>query len=434
MVPLRSDATGGLPVAKRRGFFAELQHQAKVAEQQRIRAANAAQREHAAAVRKQEAAAKKAEAARAKALRAAQADAKRADAEAKRLHQEARQAEVDQLNAELASTYEAIDSVLSATLEVDDFIDLATLRAIVDHPPFPHPELEVPIPAPEPVPTPAEPTWSEPAPPTGLQAVVGKKKHRAEREATWAAFQARYQQWQQMAAAVPAQQLAQIQDHQRAEAERLARLQAARAEYVAECEQRERNIAAANDELDALIAGLESGQAEMVDEYVSIVLANSVYPTQIRVDHDYSFDATLKELTLTVVAPAPSDLPTAKSYRYVKGEDAIIASDLSQKAQKDRYNGLIHQIALRTPHEIFEADRHGHVETISMTVQTSTVDPATGQDVTVPLVALATDRPTFEAIELAKVEPAATLGHLGALVSKNPHGLVAIDTSKGVRG
>ena len=405
-----------------------------MAEQQRIRAANAAQREHAAAVRKQEAAAKRAEAARTKALRAAQADAKRAEAEAKRLHQEERLAEVERLNAELASAYEAIDSVLSATLDVDDFVDLTTLRAVADHPPFPHPDLEAPVPAPQPVPMPAEPVWSEPAPPTGLQAVVGKKKHRAEREAAWAAFQARHQQWQQEAAAIPSQQLAQMQEHQRLEADRLARLQAARAEYEAECEQRERNIAAANDELDALIAGLASGQAEMVDEYVSIVLANSVYPTEIRVDHDYSFDATLNELTLTVLAPAPSDLPTAKAYRYVKGEDAIVASDLSQKAQKDRYNGLIHQIALRTPHEVFEADRHGHIETISMTVQTSTVDPATGQDISVPFVALATDRPTFEAIDLAKVDPTATLSHLGALVSKNPHGLVAIDTSKGVRG
>lgn len=420
-------------MAKRRGFFAELQHQAKVAEQQRIRAARAAERDHAAAVRRQAAARKKAEAARARAQRAAVTEAKRAEAEAKRLHQEARLAEVEQLNAQLAATYDAIDSVLLATLDVDDFVDLETLRTTVDHPPFPRPELEQPTPEPEPVPTPPEPRWEEPPVPTGLKAVMGKKRYQADREKAWAEFQGQHQQWQRAAAAVPGQQLAQMQAHQRVEADRLTKLEAARSAYEAECEQRERNVAASNQELDDLIAGLTSGDADAVDEYVAIVLANSVYPAESRVEHDYEFDGELSELAITVTAPQPADLPTVKAYRYVKAGDEIVSTELAQKAQKDRYNGLIHQIALRTPHEIFEADRGEHVQTISLTVETATIDPATGQPTIVPFVALAADRTTFQEIDLARVEPLATLSHLGAVVSKNPHGLVAIDTSKGVR-
>ena len=420
-------------MAKKRGFFAEIQHQARVAEQQRIRDARVAERNHAAAVKRQEAARRKAEAAHARAVRAATADAKQAAAEAKRLHEEAQLAEVEQLNAQLAASYDAIDSILLATLEVDDFVDLETLRSSVDHPPFPHPELERPTPEPTPVPTPPEPQWVEPTAPTGLKAVVGKKKFQAEREQAWATFQQVHQQWQRAAAAVPAQQLAQLQEHQRAEADRLSKLQAARAAYDAECEQRQRNVDESNVELDELITGLAAGNADAVDEYVAIVLANSAYPSEVRVDHDYSFDGQLRELTMTVMAPDPNDLPSVKAYRYVKKDDEIVASDLSQKAQKDRYNGLIHQIALRTPHEIFEADRGGHIQTISMLVQTETIDPATGQPISVPFVALATDRASFEAIDPARVEPVATLTHLGALVSKNAHGLVAVDTSKGVR-
>lgn len=420
-------------MAKKRGFFAEIQHQARVAEQQRIRDAKAAERNHAAALKRQQAAQRKAEAARTRAARAATAEAKQAEAEAKRLHEEAQLAEVEQLNAQLAASYDAIDSVLLATLDVDDFVDLETLRATADHPPFPHPGLERVTPEPTPVPTPPEPQWVEPPAPTGLKAVVGKKKYQAERENAWAGFQQVHQQWQQAAAAVPAQQLAQLQEHQKVEADRLARLQAARSAYEAECQQRDRNIEEANAELDALIAGLAAGDPDAVDEYVAIVLANSAYPSEVRVDHDYSFDAELRELTMTVMVPAASDLPSVKAYRYVKKDDAIVASDLSQKAQKDRYNGLIHQIALRTPHEIFEADRGGHIRTISMVIQTETIDPATGQPIVVPFVALATDRATFEEIDLARVEPVATLAHLGALTSKNPHGLVAVDTSKGVR-
>ena len=95
---------------------------------------------------------------------------------------------------------------------------------------------------------------------------------------------------------------------------------------------------------------------------------------------------------------------------------------------------LVHQVALRTLHEVLEADRRGCIDTISLTVATTGIDSATGQVATTPLVAVATDRATFEAIDLANVVPQATLGHLGAVISKNPHGLVAIDTSKGIRG
>ena len=104
------------------------------------------------------------------------------------------------------------------------------------------------------------------------------------------------------------------------------------------------------------------------------------------------------------------------------------------KVQKDRYASIVHQVALRTLHEVLEADRRGCIDTISLTVATTGIDSATGQVATTPLVAVAPARATFEAIDLANVVPQATLGHLGAVISKNPHGLVAIDTSKGIRG
>ena len=52
----------------------------------------------------------------------------------------------------------------------------------------------------------------------------------------------------------------------------------------------------------------------------------------------------------------------------------------------------------------------------------------------IPLIAVASDRETFEHIDLSNIVPLATLDHLKASVSKNPFGLVAIDLSRGVRG
>jgi len=38
----------------------------------------------------------------------------------------------------------------------------------------------------------------------------------------------------------------------------------------------------------------------------------------------------------------------------------------------------VHQVALRSFHEVFEADRRGLIRSISLEVGTETIDPATG--------------------------------------------------------
>jgi restriction system protein len=121
-----------------------------------------------------------------------------------------------------------------------------------------------------------------------------------------------------------------------------------------------------------------------------------------------------------------------KAYKYAKAADDITETELPQKATKDRYAGAVNQVALRSLHEVFEADRRGLIQSIALQVGTETIDPATGVETYVPFVAVGADRSTFTAFDLAAVVPAATLAHLGAAVSKNPLGLVRADVS-GIR-
>src|SRR4051794_9188741 len=120
----------GLTVAKR-GFFAELQHQNQVAARRREQAARAANREYAAAVRAAEQAQRNAGRPHNQALRASAAQQKEAQREARRLHEESMRAEAASRNAHLMQQYAEIDSMLSTTLEVDDFVDLEELRVVV---------------------------------------------------------------------------------------------------------------------------------------------------------------------------------------------------------------------------------------------------------------------------------------------------------------
>ncbi len=157
------------------------------------------------------------------------------------------------------------------------------------------------------------------------------------------------------------------------------------------------------------------------------------YPDAFPVSYDYEFDLSNRELRLTVTVPPPSDVSAVKEYRYVKAKDLITSTQLTLKAQKDRYADAVHQVAVRTLHEIFEADRGGKIHSIALTLGTEARSPATGLSDAIPLVIVAADRQTFSHFDLTNVVPRATLDYLGAAVSKSPFDLTPADTSHGVR-
>ena len=418
----------------KRGFFAEINHQAQQAENRRRQQDAASIRAHNAAVREHERAYKAAERARAAAMRASVTDKKAAEKEAARLHVEARTAEVESLNTELTSAYNDIDTLLAWTLEVDDFVDLESLRAVADHPPFEPGKLGEPVTAiPELVYSP-QPTYEEPVAPKGLAGAFGGKKKHAESVAkAQADFEAKGRSWHESATKKHAEHLAKLEVREKAEADRLVKLAEAEAAYQAECAQREAAAVSKNEELTKLINDLAFDVEYAIEVYVGIVLSNSVYPEAFAVEHDHSFDLATRELTMSVTVPEPASLPSVKEYRYVKAKDEIAESQVSAKAQKDRYTAAVHQVAVRTLHEVFEADRAGKIHSIALTVGVDRVAPATGLPETVPLVLVAADRETFTGFDLANVVPMATLGHLGAALSKSPFDLSPADTSRGVR-
>jgi restriction system protein len=418
----------------RRGFFAELNYQAQQAEKRQRQQQVATVRAHNAAVREADRAAKAAERARLAAQRGNEAERKAAEKEAKRLHIEAREAEVEELNTNLTSTYEEIDRLLKATLEVDDYVDLETLKSAAVHPEFAPGPLGAPIKPPLTPHMRNAPVYTEPEPPKGLAgAFGGKKKHAAAVEQAQAAHAQAVRNYEAYVAERTAEHDRALEKHAAAEQDRLAKLAKAQERYQAECEQREADAHARNEQLAKFINDLAFDVPSAIGEYVGIVLSNSVYPDSFPVEHEHAFDLSTRELTMNVTVPEPSVLPTVKEYRYVKAKDEIVATQLSVKAQKDRYSSAVHETALRTLDEIFEADRAGKIQSIALTVGVNRVAPATGLPETVPLVQVAAGRDQFSQFNLADVVAVETLKHLGAALSKNPFDLVPADTGRGVR-
>lgn len=418
----------------KRGFFAELNYQAQQAEKRQRQQQAASVRAHNTAVRESERAAKIAERARLTAQRANAADRKAAEKEANRLYVRAREMEVEALNTDLTSTYEDIDILLEATLKVDDYVDLESLKSAAVHPAFNPGSLGVAISAPLPPALRNPPEYTEPAAPTGLAgAFGGKKKHAAAVEVAKAEHARAVHVHEEYVAQRTAEHERALEKHAAAERERLAKLAKTQERYQVECQQRDADAQTRNEELTKFINDLAFDVPAAIEEYVGIVLSNSAYPDAFPVDYEHSFDLSTRELILSVFVPEPSSLPTVKEYRYVKAKDEITSTQLSAKAQKDRYTSAVHETAARTLHEVFEADRAAKIQSIALTVGVNRVAPATGLPETVPLVQVAAGRETFNEFDLANVVAVETLKHLGAALSKNPFDLTPADTGRGVR-
>jgi restriction system protein len=393
-------------------------------------------RARAAAARDAERARRSSELARAAAARASVADRQAAAKQAAEMHAEARLSEVAAMNADLANTLADIDRLLATTLEVDDFVDLEALKVTsVEHPPFEVGDLGSPTPDPPGLVYSPQPVYREPPAVSGISAALGgKKKHEEAVARARADYDAACRRWHEDATAVHAAYLIKHEEREQMERARLAKIVEAQRVYQEECRQREADAELQNSQLAKLINDLAFDVESAIEEYVDIVLANSVYPDAFPVDHDHRFDLGTRELTLKVTVPEATHIPTVKEYRYVKAKDEITSTALPVKTQKDRYANAVMQIAVRTLHEIFEADRAGRIHSISLIVGVQRNAPTTGRPETVPLVVVAADRDTFMGFDLAHVVPMAMLTHLGAALSKSPHDLTPADTSHGVRG
>lgn len=415
-----------------RGFLAELQRQAKRAAKEQERAQRAAHKAYAAALRAAETARKKEAQAYLKFQKASAAEQKRLEKEAKQSHEAAMEAEAECMNLNLAEIEADLTGILTATLGVDDFVDLNTLRVRAEHPPFDRHDLLKESRPPLPIMDAPMPILPVIPPPQGIMSIFRKKAHERAKSDAASKHESDMTQWQASLIENQARRDAEAAAYEERERSRLAFLQMEKDRYTTECARREKEAANQNRAVDELIANLGYGTTEAIEEYIGIVLSNAVYPEHFPIRCGFSFNPNVAELTLSVAVIAPDQLVSVKSYKYTKSSDEITPVQMTAKACKDRYSNAIEQVSLRVPHEVFEADRRGLIESIFIEVGTHANDPATGLAGFIPLVAFGVTRETFMRLDLSNVQPSATLVHLGASISKNPYGLIPANKS-GVR-
>jgi restriction system protein len=373
-------------MARRRSFtsaIAQMQREAARAQAAQVRAQAAARRE--------------AERARAAYLRARAADEK----ERKRLYAESRAAEVAAANDDLDAEVAALQGLLSTALEAKGQISFAALKKPTAVPPWQHAELERSEPAPV-------PQAFTPQPPTGLSKMFGKAKY----EQAFEEGRVRYE--------------GAVREHWVREQRRTAALQKARADWQAAVDAANAETQKRHAEVDAFEAEYHRGVQDAVAAYCSMVLEASQYPKGFQQQFKLAYVPESRQVVVEYELPAVPVVPAVKSYKYIKTSDTITETARPQTQVKSLYASTVAQVAIRTVHELLEADSGGHIDTVVFNGLVDTLDPGSGRRVRPCLVTLRTTRAVFGELDLAHVEPMACLKHLSAGVSKSPSELVPV--------
>ena len=374
-------------MARRRGVLAtlvQIQREAERERERRARAAARAQRE-----------ADRAAAAR---NRAAVQDQKLRD----RLYAESRTQEAADDTAQLEHQVDVLQSVLAATLRVDDYLDLEALKRPPVYPAF----------NPLTVGTPPSPPREEDfavAALSGLGRMFGASKHAA----LVAQRQTDYQQ------ALDRFRAAAYQHAQRLEEARVRHER----EVARQAEEHRQHL----EEVNALQRGLAAREPRAVVRYLDLVLEAAEYPDGFPHSWRLAYAAASGHLAIEYELPRVDVVPTDKAYRYVKTSDMITPTARPATQIRSIYAEVLRQTALRVVHEVLEADRGGAVRTVALNGYLNNTDPATGRDVRRCVLALATSRDRFLNIDLARVNTVDCLAHLEARISKDPSKLVEVE-------
>ncbi|MEO8606836.1 MAG: restriction endonuclease [Chloroflexota bacterium] len=336
---------------------------------------------------------------------AVKADAKaqkEAEKEQAKLYIESRIAQVDLQNEQLEEEIDELNNILNATLSVDDFLDFHTLRKI-------KPVFQGFIPGIIGV-VEKQPVLNLPPQLTTMQKLVpgAKKKYEQEIEA------------------IKAEYLKKIAHYNQREIERQKHLVAAKNEYEHKAAEATKEVEEYNAEIEQFEKEFASGDPDAIVNYFTMVLEASSYPEGFPQEAKLAFVPESKQLVVEYDLPPFESIPEVATYKYVKAKDEVTTSARPATQRKTLYASVTAQITIRTVHELFEADRSNHIDTVVFNGYVDSIDKGTGLPTRTCLVTVRTTRDVFTKMDLSKVDPLACLKALNASVSKSPAELAPV--------
>ena len=181
-----------------------------------------------------------------------------------------------------------------------------------------------------------------------------------------------------------------------------------------------------NGKVDLLKENYFTLDKDSIIAYCDLVLTNSDYPKEFPQSYDLEYIELNKILIVEYWLPEPSAIPNIKEVKYIATRNELKEYFLSESQRNKMYDKLIYEIALRTIHELFEADAADAIDMITFNGRVNYINQATGKKENSCIVSLQVDKEEFLEIDLGLVDPKICFKALKGVGSSKLYGITPV--------
>lgn len=176
-------------------------------------------------------------------------------------------------------------------------------------------------------------------------------------------------------------------------------------EYLQAKDKYQQGCAIVNEKVDALKNAWMDKDPRAIIEHAELVLNASSYPDWCEINFDLNYVADTGLLIVDYQLPAPPAIPTLERVTYVKSRDELVEKHLTEARSRKLFDSVCYQLALRTMHELFEADEPHAIASIVFNGWVEAVSPATGIMQRSCILSVHALKQEFISFDLARVDP-----------------------------
>lgn len=160
-----------------------------------------------------------------------------------------------------------------------------------------------------------------------------------------------------------------------------------------------------NANIDAMKEAYIEKNPTAIIEYCEMVLNNSQYPESFSKDFEIEYNPENAILIVEYQLPNMEMMPKVKEVKYLASKNELKEAYFTEAQISKMFDEAMYKIALRTIHELFEADVANALECISFNGWVRAINKGTGKEENNCIISLQVKKAEFLEIDLRNVEP-----------------------------
>ena len=160
-----------------------------------------------------------------------------------------------------------------------------------------------------------------------------------------------------------------------------------------------------NNKIDRLKESYFNKDVNSITEYCEMVLNNSEYPENFPQDFEIEYNPENEILIVEYQLPPINCFPRIKEVKYIATKNELKETYILESQLNKMFDEAMYKIALRTIHELFEADSVNALVAVSFNGWIRDINKATGKEENNCILSIQVKKDEYLEIELANVDP-----------------------------